>query len=296
VRKPLPPALTFAALFGPRREYDYFALASAHPFPGDARDFGPLLATRLADAALLAYVPEREFVRDAFARGGFTDVRFFLRRRTFAMAASAGDAVVVAFRGTNSIERFPQNLKILLAPEGEGKVHGGYREAVDLIWPRLSRHLGDRPAWFTGHSLGGGLALVGAARHAPARAVVTFGAPRVGNRDYRDAFPTAAFRFVNNSDLVPDLPPGLGYHHVGRLLYFDRTGDLHEGPSRWDRAKDVAEAHVERARATVANWRKGDWSALAYDGLIDHAPVLYATLAWNHFVSTLAPGSPERAT
>jgi len=288
MRKTFPPDLTFEALFGPRREYDYFTAASAHPFPADATGFGPLVATRLADAALLAYVPEREFVRDALARGGFTDVRFFLRRRTLAVAASAGDTVIVAFRGTNSIERFPQNLKLLLAPEGEGRVHAGYREAVDLVWPRLSKHLGDRPVWFTGHSLGGGLALVAAARHTPARGVLTFGAPRVGNRDYRDAFPTPAFRFVNNADMVPDLPPGIGYHHVGRLLYFDRAGDVHEQPRRLDRAKDVAGAHVERARATIARWRKGDWSAIAYDGLIDHAPVLYATLAWNRFVSTLA--------
>ena len=208
MRKPLPPERSFAALFGPRREYGYFAGAPDHAFPADGGEFGPLVATWLADAALLAYVPERELVRDVCERAGLSDVRFFLRRRTFAMAATAGDAVIVAFRGTNSIERFPQNLKLLLAPEGEGKVHGGYREAVDLIWPRLSGHLAGRKAWFTGHSLGGGLALLAAARHAPAGAVVTFGAPRVGDREYRDAFPAPAFRIVNNSDLVPDLPPG----------------------------------------------------------------------------------------
>lgn len=285
MRKPPPPELTFQALFGPRREYHYFA--GSHPFPAEAGEFGPLVATRLADAALLAYVPEREFVREAFARAGFDDVRFFLRRRTFAMAASVRGSVVVAFRGTNSIERFPQNLKLLLAPEGQGKVHGGYQEAVDVIWSRLSDYLGDQPAWFTGHSLGGGLALVAAARHPQARGVVTFGAPRAGDRDYRDGFPVPAFRFVNNADMVPDLPPGIGYRHVGRLLYFDRAGQLHEEPRRRDRARDVVGAHIDRLRATMASWRKGNWSALAYDGLIDHAPVLYAIHAWNHFVSTL---------
>lgn len=290
MRKPLPTDLSFRALFGPRRDYDYFAGAAGHAFPAAAEGFSPLVATWLADAALLAYVPEREIVRGTLARAGFEDVRFFLRRRTFAFSASARGTVIVAFRGTNSVERFPQNLKLLLEPEGEGKVHGGYREALDLVWPRLSAHLGDRPAWFTGHSLGGGLAIVAAARHAPARGVVTFGAPRVGDRDFRDAFPVPAFRFVHNSDLVPDLPPGIGYHHVGRLLYFDRAGRMHDEPGRWDRTKDVIRAHVERARETVARWRKGDWSALAYDGLIDHAPLLYAVLSWNHFVSTL--GAP----
>jgi triacylglycerol lipase len=287
VRKPLPPQLTFGALFGPRRDYDYFAGAGTHPFPAEATAFGPLVATWLADAALLSYVPERELVRSAFVRGGFDDVGFFLRRRTFAMAATVGDVVLVAFRGTNSIERFPQNLKLLLEQEGEGKVHKGYREAVDLVWPRLAEHLGGRPAWFTGHSLGGGLALVAAARYPAARAVVTFGAPRVGDRDYRDAFPLPAFRYVNNSDLVTGLPPGLGYRHVGKLLYFDRTGALHEDAGRWDRAIDVAGAHLERLRANLGRWTKGDFAALAYEGLIDHAPVLYATLTWNHFVSTL---------
>ena len=284
MRKAPPRDLTFTALFGPRREYDYFAGAAEHPFPAGAEAFGPLVATWLADMALLTYVPERKFVRDVCERAGLADVRFFLKRRTFALAATADDVVIVAFRGTNSIERFPQNLKLLLEPEGEGKVHGGYREAVDLVWPRLSKHLADRPAWFTGHSLGGGLALVAAARYPQTRGVVTFGAPRVGDRDYRDAFPAPAFRVVNNSDLVPDLPPGFGYHHVGRLCYFDREGKLHDQPSRWDRAKDVVGGHLERARAALARWREGDWSTLAFDGLIDHAPVLYAILAWNHFV------------
>lgn len=286
MRKALPRDMSFEALFGPRREYAYFAGAPGHAFPGGAAGFGPLVATWLADTALLAYVPEREFVRDACERAGLSDVRFFLRRRTLAITATAGDAVIVVFRGTDSIERFPQNLKLLLAPEGEGKVHRGYREAVDLLWPRLSAHLAGRRAWFTGHSLGGGLALVAAARYAPARGVVTFGAPRAGNRDFRDAFPVPVFRFVNNSDFVPDLPPGFGYHHVGRLLYFDRAGELHDRPSRWHRAKDVVEAHIERARAALARWREADWSTIAYDGLIDHAPVLYAVLAWNHFVCT----------
>jgi len=291
VRKPLPPELTFGALFGPRREYDYFHAAAAHPFPAEAAEFGALVATRLADLALLAYVPERPFVRDVLERAGFTEVAFFLKRRTFAVAATAGGTVAVAFRGTNSLDRFPQNLKVLLRREGEGKVHAGYREAIDLVWPRLEGHLAGRPAWITGHSLGGGLAVVTAARYGRTRGVVTFGAPRVGDRDYRDAFPAPAYRFVNNADMVPDLPPGIGYRHVGKLLYFDRDGNLREGPSRWDRAMDVIEAHVERARKTVDLWRKGDWASIAYDGLIDHAPVLYAILAWNSFVATLPAGA-----
>src|SRR5258708_4320788 len=83
---------------------------------------------------------------------------------------------------------------------------------------------------FTGHSLGGALAVLAAARAAAARraisAVYTFGMPRTGNAafadDYNRRLGDRTYRLVYGSDIVPTVPPSadpkLPYRHVGRYL------------------------------------------------------------------------------
>jgi len=293
VRKALPTDHSFRALFGPRREYAYFSGAPVHPFRFEAPAFAPVNATWLADAALLAYVPEHDFVRAAWARAGFRDVAFFENDGTCAFGAACDGAAIVAFRGTDEAGRFPQNLRVLLAPEGDrGRVHEGYQDALDAVWERLDTWLAGRPAAFCGHSLGAGLALVATGRHPRARMVYTFGSPRVGDRQFRDELGVPAFRFVNNNDIVTRVPPALGYHHVGELKYFAADGTLHDGPDLWDRLRFQVEGHLDQLVAALRQWREGDWKALAYDPLVDHSPLLYAVLTWNHFVATLqTPGS-----
>jgi hypothetical protein len=88
----------------------------------------------------------------------------------------------------------------------------------------------------TGHSLGGALATVMAAEwhdFMPASLIATFGQPAVGSGAFRMFFlqnyAKKFFRFVNDDDIVPRVPPGYG--HVGRLLHFDSQGGLKNGQS-----------------------------------------------------------------
>ena len=69
-------------------------------------------------------------------------------------------------------------------------LHKGFEDAVTTVWPLVEAAIKNRPAdqkklFFTGHSLGGALATIAAARAAldpetVATAVYTFGGPRVG--------------------------------------------------------------------------------------------------------------------
>ena len=68
---------------------------------------------------------------------------------------------------------------------------------------------------FTGHSLGGALAVVAAARSKYVGEVYTFGQPRVGNRKYSKQVKSKVYRFVNNNDIVPRIPPPLVFRHQG---------------------------------------------------------------------------------
>jgi len=71
----------------------------------------------------------------------------------------------------------------------------------------------------TGHSLGGGVAVIASVWASdvwPAAAirVVTFGAPKVGNSEWNDAVGAVVgrqWRVVNRWDMVPELPIFLGY-------------------------------------------------------------------------------------
>ncbi|KAE8770705.1 phospholipase A1-II 6-like [Hordeum vulgare] len=149
--------------------------------------------------------------------------------------------VVVVWRGTMAAEEWFMNLRTSFVPfdtaAGDGAMVAegfhtlytssnagdsyGARSARDQVADELKRlveHFGKRGeevrVTFTGHSLGGALALLSArdaaAAHpgVPVRAV-TFSAPRVGNRAFSDGLTSrnvSVLRVVVMTDLVPLLP------------------------------------------------------------------------------------------
>jgi triacylglycerol lipase len=112
-------------------------------------------------------------------------------------------------------------------------LHSGFDAAVGTVWPAIqpvieSRAAGE-PVFFTGHSLGGALAILAAMRAAklqnpPTIVVYTFGSPRNGGfkffSDYTPLLGDTTFRLIHGNDIVPTVPPTLidVYHHVGRAI------------------------------------------------------------------------------
>jgi triacylglycerol lipase len=158
---------------------------------------------------------------------------------------------VLAFRGS---ERDPvdwiRNAQFHpVTGELGGKVHSGFHGALDEVWGSIA---GDTsalglPIFVTGHSLGGALATLAAARLVEAGvapdAVYTYGQPRVGKSDFQRAFNSAmhdvTFRVVNHIDLVARVPLLLqGYRHIGRRMYFDGAGALRPDAGSWPVARD----------------------------------------------------------
>jgi hypothetical protein len=169
---------------------------------------------------------------------------------------------VLVFRGTepSQMADIATDLKTWKTPLAErgwpaewGSAHAGFVEAFESVEPLLLKKLAEIAEredriWITGHSLGGGLATLMAARLLRAReegasfdvaGVYTFGSPRVGNKAFAKKFRDAAAKAgvnavrVRNADDVVTSIPGLllEYEHVGTLAYLTE-GALQVSPAK----------------------------------------------------------------
>ncbi len=287
MRKEIPRDISFDGLFGPQREYAYFEhAATVGPPPIDR--FSWVTAWWLADLSLLAYLDDNDVRRVALGPAGCTSVESVHAGGTHAIVVTRGDFTAVAFRGTEGLDLvdWKTNVRVALTRSGTtGRIHSGFLEAYRQISPGLDDALRGKPAaLFCGHSLGGALATLAAAER-PAHAVYTFGAPRVGTGGFRDAYPVPAYRIVNNSDLVTQLPP-YPYRHTGERIVFDEVGNAVRAPAPGAQFVAALRGLRDGLDDAIQAWRSGDWRALMLRSLVDHGPRRYAVLCWNALVDS----------
>jgi pimeloyl-ACP methyl ester carboxylesterase len=139
------------------------------------------------------------------------------------------DRIIVAFPGTHSLRpelvesKFTANLRQWLTNIAIGQrdvgpygVHAGYLSEVNAMRKELLTAIRDnggdeKRVIFTGHSAGGALAQLAAARlmdedDYPVEQVLSFSAPRVGDDRFRDRMDDYVVRLERRHDLVPHLP------------------------------------------------------------------------------------------
>jgi triacylglycerol lipase len=173
------------------------------------------------------------------------DIKFISHGTTQCYVLWDADDLIYVFRGTEptKFEDIAADLKFFKTEtdSGNGKVHSGFKGALDLVWDDLvdqhdyiDKNHEIKNIYFTGHSLGAALATLAAARFNNEDSVVyTFGSPRVGNRKFRKSYKPTTYRFRNHNDIVTRHPLEIvGFTHVGDLKYFDGEGELKEGFSR----------------------------------------------------------------
>lgn len=173
------------------------------------------------------------------------------------------DYFCMAFRGTDEIEDWLDNLNAFQERVLFGGFHRGFWASLRDVWTPLFdqyeelRNLKKRPLFFTGHSLGGAMATIAAARmiHAdlPFMSAYTFGQPRAMTLESSRIFNVEAgprfFRFQNNNDIVTRVPARLmGYSHVGSLLYISEEKKICNDPGFWFRFLDAIDGAVEAVR------------------------------------------------
>lgn len=167
---------------------------------------------------------ENEVLERVLSAAGFELVGTFYNKSLDPMKNTEGfvakrvrnderDFAVLAIRGTTSVQDWWANARVgLEGIEGGGKVHKGFHGAYLDARPRIDALLSkidSLPLFVTGHSLGGAVAVMATwYRNKDGNAACyTFGAPRVGNHVFNEAFRTPIYRVVNAWDPVPLVPP-----------------------------------------------------------------------------------------
>jgi triacylglycerol lipase len=196
----------------------------ASPLSSSARGFSVRRAEYLAQAVKAATKNDEQEIEAGFRRLGLQRSRLFKTADLHCVVAEDSGSVVLAFRGSTTVQDWINDLKFFQLKEEKsglpGRVHRGFFNALDGKWREIEAELEEAASagkriWIAGHSLGGGLSHLAAMRAAasglPVAAVYTFASPRVGDERFKEAFersfPDNAFRIVNGDDLVPHVPP-----------------------------------------------------------------------------------------
>ena len=215
----------------------------------------------LAELALIAYNDEAEARRAARAVG-FPQAGLIEHDGSQAFRFANAYDVVVACRGTEPTEwnDIRADANAALAVVGTmGRVHSGFNQEVDDLWPTLEVVLrrNTLPVWFCGHSLGGAMATLCAFRCTTAdlatnlQELHTFGSPRVGCNQWVRHAPVNHYRWVHNNDVVTRVPPPwMGYRHCGQEMYLDRFGRIRDLTGVW-RSRDRWRGLLSRVLAVA---------------------------------------------
>jgi triacylglycerol lipase len=230
-------------------------------FEPQAIAYSPVNAVALAQAARLAYCDSFK-IASTTKTWNFPRYQFFDRNHTQAFIMGNDEVIILAFRGTegNCLKDWMTDVDIKLVRSEHGQVHCGFNRSLEIIWLDLLMLIQNfrthkQSLFITGHSLGGALATLAAAKLQafgyPVQGLYTFGSPRVGDREFyahfSQVFPTTAFRFVNNNDIVTRIPPrSFGYKHVGQCLFFDAEGSLHFEIDAWNKFLDHVKGGMEQ--------------------------------------------------
>ena len=189
------------------------------------------------------------------------DFKYLINRTTDTQAFlfKKNHHIVLVFRGSQQSADWSTNFKFRMkrfailetkqeAAVPTGEVHRGFQDAWQSVEKRVVYRLKkwwtpETQLWVTGHSLGGALAALATTsleyQGFRVAGLYTFGQPRVGDwrftRQVNASMGDRMFRYVNNNDVVPLIPPqvnpvniGRLYGHMGQFRYFDWRGRLHE--------------------------------------------------------------------
>ena len=274
------PDLSSDAVFRPcsRRTFDFF---------DDIADLNLCMESRwlqnwwAINLCHLSYFPKNQIEEILSEKAQLLQV--FEKRTQFAFAVKVEDLTFIIFQGSCTPEDTLIDLNFMPKKHEALSLHRGFAKAFNYIWPQIQEYLkcvDSKKLIFTGHSLGGALALLASEKYECLKAI-TFGAPRVifGSQKYLTFY--NHFRFVNCSDAVPGLPPAVfGFRHSGKLMFIDSDQQIHQEPKH--------RFFISKVSASSKYFFRGKGfikQNAPLKSLVDHAPVNYSKALSRHLLS-----------
>jgi len=210
-------------------------------------------ALALLEASELAYESKEKIIDKVRNEWGFDDCDYIEELETQGFVAKGKDFIILSFRGTEQgkiadilTDLFAWRTKIFW-----GSVHAGFYSALNVAFEKIVSSLrrmqdNHQSIWITGHSLGGALATLAAARLVNdkvtenIRGIYTYGQPLVGDGEFKkkisEVFAGKLYRTTNFLDPVSVVPLKCWkYHHVGEIILFDEDGRRVNGSNLWVR-------------------------------------------------------------
>lgn len=246
----------------------------------------------MGEFASICYNDDMDVATAKAAELGFKRVEFYVYGNAEAYRFTSDHDTVIACRGTETSELSDiiTDLKIARVEPKPGSgipgyVHAGFRGEAEELWTAIRQDILVDPktqskspeqVWFTGHSLGAGIATIMSTfaledeTTFPVAGLVTFGSPRVGNWQFGEHVDTKIdhLRWVNHNDVVTKTPPNLfgRYVHCGKQMYIDENGLVNDGCSWFSAFSDRA----------ATRWQHlGSFSGATDPGVKDHSMTGY---------------------
>ena len=202
----------------------------------------------LGAAVFLAHASDQAYSADPgrwATRQGFSEVTPFNLGNVQGYWGAGDKVALLVFRGTSNLGQWIRNGRIFPVRHSWGNVHMGFGTGLGMLDDILQVFDGiatrSEYVWVTGHSLGGALAVLAAARlkiNGIQSQTYTYGQPRMGLSNFASRFnaelPGRPIRFINQNDIVPRLPSGLLYRHMGVVKRIVRPGVLEAGLGIFD--------------------------------------------------------------
>ena len=206
--------------------------------------------------------------KSKFKALGYTIVEFFDVDGAQGYLLKGADAHVLSFRGTQVTEKSDVLADLKAGKNVEasgGKVHVGFKDELNKLWPAIEKAVASIDILYvTGHSLGAAMATIASGRmQSKVLALITFGSPRVGNKEYVNSLTVTHYRVQNNCDDVTKVPFMLmGFAHHGTHMYLNYYGAF-RNLTPWQQIKDMV-------RSRVKAYTKGQKFLGAYDHMMDN--------------------------
>jgi hypothetical protein len=327
--RPLP-HFTDSLMYPPNMDYDYFSANADFHFNYLNNEFDINNCWWLSEFALLAYEHPR-FIKLTLESVLKVKSEIIIKGNFQGFVAYCDEWIVVSFRGTRikSIGMlkdlsFGAMIKPVHVSE-YGMVHKGFLDSYIHIWldekkgvKRIVQQLlNENPAratWFTGHSMGGALAVLAAQDMKCPHPVYTFGCPKIGNEAFVQNLEIQHLRLVHSNDIVVRFPlPVIKcrsknlYQLDGKVLQI--TSDMISQGSIDDKSilqylYDMWKTnrrqgmklifwtipltwikHVMRGQViTFVNILSDSIYEIILKDMMDHAPVLYSICAYNNMI------------